>query len=155
MTLNATLRTAMLAMVFCLVGADDLMADAPRSTITLDNQSGEAVIANLVGATPHVVEVPDHQQRTVTTAAGEYTLLARYGSDPYSYVRGEHFSVEEEADHYTEITITLHGVVDGNYATQPTTCEEFAEALEAEEGMDDLPEPVQNGGIPETQRTDR
>ena len=151
------LRATVLAMVCGLAGVGDLLADAPRSTITLDNQSGTAVLAKLVGATPHVVEVPDRQQRTVSAAAGEYYLLARYGSDPdsYTYDRGDPFLVEEAADRYSEITITLHGVVDGNYATRPTTCEEFLEALLVEENMNDLPEPAQNGVIPEAQRTGR
>jgi hypothetical protein len=151
------LRAALLAMLCGLAGVGELMADSPRSTITLDNQSGKLALVKLVGTTPHVVEVPDGQQRTVSAGAGEYYLLARYGSEPgsYSYDRGNPFLVEEGADRYTEITITLHQVVDGNYATRPTTCEEFVEALSAEAGMLDLPEPAQNGVVPEAQRTGR
>lgn len=151
------LRAAVLAVVWSLAGAGDLMAASPRSTVTLDNQSGQAVIANLVGTTAHVVEVPDRQQRTVSVSAGEYYLLARYGSVPggYSYIRGDTFVAVEAADRYSEITITLHGVVDGNYATQPTNCEEFIEALPVEENLDDLLEPARNAGMPETQHTGR
>ena len=151
------LRGAVLAMLCGLAGVGDLMADSPRSTITLDNQSGKSALVKLVGATPHVVEVPDRQQRTVSAGAGEYYLLARYGSDigDYAYVRGDPFLMEEGADHYSEILITLHRVVDGNYATRPTSCEEFVQALLVEENMNDLPEPAQNGVIPEAQRTGR
>jgi hypothetical protein len=155
MGLSTMLRAAVLAMVCGQAGAGDPMAASPRSTVTLDNRSGQAVIVNLVGATAHVVEVPDRQQRTVSVAAGEYYLLARYGTEPggYSYIRGDPFLVVEAADRYSEITITLHGVVDGNYATQPTKCEEFLAALPVEENLDDLPEPAKTEALPETQST--
>jgi hypothetical protein len=106
-------------------------AQTGRSTISLDNQSGEPALVKLVGPTGHIVEVPSGTSRTVNVTAGEYYLLARYGSDPgrYAYSRGNPFKVEETASQYSAITITLHKVVGGNYPTQSSSRAEFDSAV--------------------------
>jgi hypothetical protein len=102
-----------------------------RNTVTFDNRSGEPALVKLIGPIGQTIEVPDGQSRTVNVAAGEYYLLARYGSDPnrYTYSRGDRFTVGETARQYSAITITLHKVVGGNYPTRPTSAQEFDKAI--------------------------
>jgi hypothetical protein len=120
-----------LAALLWTAGMGIALADSPRKTVTLYNRSGQPVLVKLVGTTSHVVEVPDGAQRTVPVVAEEYALLARYGADPrrYTYARGERFAVDQGSDWYSPISITLHAVIDGNYATHPATAEEFGRAL--------------------------
>lgn len=103
-----------------------IASDSPN-TITFENQSGELALVKLVGPTVMAVEVPDNGSRTVHVPAGEYYLLVRYGSisQGYHYTKGSAFSVVQTATQYSIITITLHTVINGNYAAQPTTKNEF------------------------------
>jgi len=105
-------------------------AQAPPNTITLDNRSGESALVKIVGPTVQSVEVPHDQTRTVNVAAGEYYLLVRYGKppSPYTYSKGDPFSVEQTQIRYSAITITLHKVIGGNYRTNPASQEEFEQA---------------------------
>lgn len=106
-------------------------AQTPPNTVTLDNQSGDFTLVQVIGPTGHLVEVPQGQKRTVNVAEGEYYLLARYGERPesYRYTKGKSFNVTQSATQYSALTITLHKVVGGNYPTQPTSREEFEKAL--------------------------
>lgn len=105
------------------------------SSVTFDNKSGKAALVKLVGPTTQAVEVPDGQLRTVKTAPGRYYILVRYNSNPdqYRYTKGEPFDVEEKetatGTEYSEITITLHPVVAGNYSTEPSSKDEFDKAV--------------------------
>jgi hypothetical protein len=105
-------------------------AQTARSTLTLDNQSGQSALVKLIGLAGRLVAVPNSEKRAVTIGAGKYYLLARYGSDPcrYTYSRGDPFTVEETATQYAVITITLHPVVGGNYHTRQTSAQEFDSA---------------------------
>ena len=97
------------------------------NTITFDNKSGESALVKLIGPTGQTVEVPNGESRTVNTAAGEYYILTRYGSKPkgYKYAKGDPFTVVQTESEYSIITITLHKVIDGNYATHPISGKEF------------------------------
>lgn len=96
------------------------------NTITFDNHSGETATVKLVGPTNQLVDVPKGQSITVNVAAGEYSILVRYGSsNKYSYTKGDPFKVMQNDSQYSAITITLHKVVDGNYSTQPSSQKEF------------------------------
>lgn len=103
------------------------MASDSPNTITFENQSGEFALVKLVGPTIMAVEVPDNGSRTVHVPAGEYYILVQYGSvsQGYHYTKGTAFSVVETTMQYSIITITLHTVINGNYATQPATKNEF------------------------------
>ena len=97
------------------------------NTITFDNKSGESALVKLIGPTGQTVEVPNGESRTVNSAAGEYYMLTRYGSTPkqYKYSRGDPFTVDQTESEYSIITITLHPVIGGNYATHPISSKEF------------------------------
>jgi len=116
--------------ILFLASTASLGAQALRSTITFDNQSGEPALVKLVGPTAQTVEVPNREQRAVAVAAGGYYLLARYGADPrhYTYSRGDPFKVEETTTQSAVITITLHKVVGGNYPSRSASREEFDQA---------------------------
>ena len=107
-----------------------------RNTITFDNQSGEPALVKVVGPTGAQVEVPNGASRTVNVAAGNYYLLARYGSEPsrYSYTKGDPFKVEETVRQYSAIRITLHKVAGGNYPTHSASSAQFDKAAEVKGG---------------------
>jgi hypothetical protein len=105
--------------------------DCAQSSITFDNQSGESAVVRLVGPSRREIFVPDGQQATLSgTRAGHYRLYARYRTDDgdYRYVAGDHFDVEASANTYSRITITLHGVIHGNYGSWPSSKAEFDQA---------------------------
>jgi hypothetical protein len=51
----------------------------------------------------------------------------RYGDSEqnYSYTKGDPFDVEEYGNQYSEISITLYTVADGNYGSRPARKEDF------------------------------
>lgn len=110
-----------------------VQAEHPPNTITFDNQSGEPALVILKGPTEKTVEVPDGQSRIVNAAAGKYHILVRYSNKPedYRYAKGDPFTVTQTATQYSAITITLHRVIGGDYATHPISSEEFDKILEA------------------------
>lgn len=115
-------------LVVCLSGYNvRVEAQELKNTITFENQSGEYVLVKLVGPTAQSLEVPNGETRTVNVAAGEYSILARYGSTPdqYTYTKGDPFMVTKTTTQYSAMTITLHKVVGGNYPAHPTSQEEF------------------------------
>ena len=101
------------------------------NTITLDNQSGDFALVQLIGPTQHLVEIPHGQKQTVHVPAGEYELLARYSMNPnqYRYTKGNPFTVNQTASQSSAITITLHKAVGGNYPTYPISKDEFEQVL--------------------------
>ncbi len=115
-------------------------AQIPLNTITLDNQSGDPVLVQVIGPTRHIVKVPKGEKRTVHVTAGKYYLLARYGQSrgEYRYTKGESFDVTQIATQYSMITITLHKVVGGNYSTRPISAREFEESLSSVGGKQTL-----------------
>ena len=111
-----------LAIVFACVS----MVFAQNNTVVFDNQSGEPALVKLVGPTTQEVEVATGTKGTVTVAAGRYYIKVRYGTPgKYHYSKGEEFEVKETATARSEITITLHKVVAGNYESSPISEEEF------------------------------
>ena len=105
-------------------------AQTPRATVTFDNQSGEPARVKLIGPTGRLTEVPNKQKRTVTVIGGQYYIVTRYGAaaDQYTYSKGDPFKVTQTATQHSIITITLHKVVNGNYATSPISAAEFDRA---------------------------
>lgn len=96
------------------------------STITFLNQSGEPALVKLRGATNTEVYVLNNSSKTVGALGGHHYILVRYGIAPnYTYSQGDSFSVTETATEYSDITITLHKVVYGNYRSQSLSQEDF------------------------------
>jgi len=99
-----------------------------QNTVTFDNQSGEPALVKLIGPTSKEVEVPSGTKQSVEALAGRYTIKVRYGTQgKYRYSKGQDFEVEQTATTRSEITITLHKVMAGNYDTQPISEKEFGE----------------------------
>ena len=89
-----------------------------QNKVVFDNQSGEPALVKLVGPTPANVEVPSGNKASTDAAAGRYIIKVRYGTaGKYRYTQGEEFQVAESATTRSEVTITLHKVVGGNYDT--------------------------------------
>jgi len=102
-----------------------------HSSITLENGAGETAFVKLVGPSGRTVSVPRNENRTESSIApGRYYIVVRYGDDEnkYSYMKGDPFEVEESGNEYSEISITLYRVADGNYSTRPASKEEFDRA---------------------------
>lgn len=124
-------RKHFVVILFLILGFDaspsSVYAQDNPNTITFDNKSGEPALVKLIGPTGQAVEVPNGDSRTVNTAAGEYYILTRYGSKPkgYKYAKGDPFTVVQTESEYSIITITLHPVIGGNYATHPISADEF------------------------------
>ena len=99
-------------------------------TVTFENRSGSDALVNLVGPAVFPVAVPDGSVRTVSVSGGIYYTLTRYGTPGhYDYWRGDSFAVRQfftpSGSSCSRISITLHKVANGNYATRPTSAAEF------------------------------
>ena len=109
--------------LFAIISALDACA---ANSVIFDNQSGNPAIVKLVGPTSTSVSVQNGKTETVQASAGHYYIKVRYGtSGNYVYGKGEDFDVTETATSSSEITITLHKVLNGNYRTRPMTETEF------------------------------
>lgn len=99
-----------------------------HSSISFQNGSGEDAVVKLVGPSARTTPVPQNQARSEQgIAPGRYYLVVRYGDNEknYSYTKGDPFIVEESGDQYSEISITLYKVPNGNYPTRPARKEDF------------------------------
>jgi len=109
--------------LFAIISALDARA---ANSITFDNQSGKPALVKLVGPTSTSVSVQNGNKEAVQANAGHYYIKVRYGTPGnYFYSKGEDFDVTETATSSSEITITLHKVLNGNYSTRPMTETEF------------------------------
>jgi hypothetical protein len=128
---KATRSTVVILLALVIVTAVSVSVAFGQSfydpnTITLINRSGEDALVRLVGPTRRDVTVVDGTNQTVNVVAGSYYMLVRYGRPGrYHYTRGNQFEIEQSGLSYTEMTITLHKVVGGNYGTRPSTAAEF------------------------------
>jgi hypothetical protein len=114
------------ARVFALLGLAGCARPAQLNKLTFDNQSGADALVKTVGATRGAVPVVNSSRASIQVASGKYYILVRYGgAGHYTYSRGREFFVEGGATSYSEVTITLHKVVNGNYVTAPATQAEF------------------------------
>lgn len=99
------------------------------STVTFDNQSGKPALVKLVGPTTSSVTVENSKKESATVAPGHYFIKVRYGTPgAYSYSKGDEFDVTETTTSVSDITITLHKVVAGNYGSQPISEADFGTA---------------------------
>ena len=56
-------------------------------------------------------------------------IRVRYGRPgSYRYTEGDRFRVDATATTYSQITITLHAVVHGNYGSRASSAAEFEQA---------------------------
>jgi hypothetical protein len=111
-----------------LLNTTTSQAQTPRATITFENGSGLDALVKVIGPTDRTVAVPDGEDRTVTVLGGEYYILTRYGPDSegrYTYSKGDSFDVTQTSAEYSEITITLQKVENGNYDSEPVSADEF------------------------------
>lgn len=121
---------ALIGGALVLLATPTSAAARARSTLTFENRSGEPALVKLVGPHPNTVEVPDAASRTVHVGGGRYHILVRYGAEPsqHRYTRGQSFKIVESKNRYSSARITLHRVVNGNYATSPSSRGEFEQA---------------------------
>mgnify|MGYP003374250889 CR=1 FL=1 len=97
-----------------------------QNTITFLNQSGEPALVKVRGATSTQTFVPNGSSSIVNASGGTHYIIVRYGnSPPYTYSKGDSFSVNETTTQYSAITITLHKVAHGNYSSSSTSQTEF------------------------------
>jgi len=118
---------AMIKIILCLslLLACIVSANA-QNTVSFDNKSGEPALVKLIGPTATEIEVPDGTKQVVQASAGKYIIKVRYGvQGRYHYTKGQDFTVDETATTTSEITITLHKVVNGNYGSSPISEQEF------------------------------
>jgi len=97
------------------------------NTVTFSNHSGEDAVVKVIGPARAVVAVSNGSEGAVQVPAGRYYILVRYcdRSNRCSYSRGDAFAVEETTNAYSDILITLHKVVNGNYGSRSTSGAEF------------------------------
>lgn len=112
--------------VLALLGLAAAPQTPPANAIIFDNRSGTEALAKTVGTTRDTVFVPHGSQRRVPVAPGDYYILVRYGSSGrYTFSKGREFAIEGHDSSYTEVTITLHKVANGNYPVFPVSQAEF------------------------------
>jgi hypothetical protein len=123
------MRNRLRALTFLIVWgalANGTLSAQDRPTITFSNQSGDSALVRLEGPSARIVPVPDGASRTVEVSGGVYRIFVRYGDvGKYRYTKGRPFSVTETAFQVSEIFITLHRVVGGNYESDPSNETEF------------------------------
>ena len=123
MRVRERLFVTILVLTFA-ISASGQANDSP--TITFVNQSGENCLVKVVGPTTGYVNVPNGTQQTINVRGGQYHILERYGNaGHFRYTRGEPFEVSETAYSVSDISITLHKVVGGNYTTYPDSGNSF------------------------------
>jgi WD40 repeat protein len=68
-----------------------------KNTITIENPSNADVVVKLIGPSARMVSVPSGQSISINVAAGDYSILVRYGTNPseFVYVRGGPLRVTE------------------------------------------------------------
>jgi len=99
-----------------------------HSSITFENGAGQTALVKLVGPSARTLSVPQKESRLESgIAPGRYHILVRYGDreENYTYMKGDPFDIEESGNEYSEISITLYTIVDGNYGSRPARKEEF------------------------------
>jgi hypothetical protein len=103
-----------------------LAAAAAASKVTFDNQSGRPALVKVAGPTATSVSVENGKKESVSVAPGHYYIKVRYGTPgAYAYSKGDEFDVTETATIASDITITLHKVVAGNYGSRAISEAEF------------------------------
>jgi len=93
-----------------------------------ENGAGQSALVKLVGPDRRTISVPESASRRESgVAPGRYYLLVRYGDREghYSYTKGDPFEVVEAGDQYSEISITLYVVANGNYGSRPARKDDF------------------------------
>lgn len=95
--------------------------------LTIQNNSGQFALIKTVGPTRSVTKIPLDQKKTIHLAPGEYYILVRFGFAPkeYIYTKGEAFTVKQEKEKFSLITITLHRIVSGMENDREVSGEEF------------------------------
>lgn len=102
------------------------LAIQAASTVTFDNKSGEPALVKLIGPTASSVSVENSKKESVSVTPGHYFIKVRYGVPAaYYYSKGDEFDVTETATSASDISITLHKVVAGNYGSKTITQGEF------------------------------
>jgi|GEM_PF-2344312 len=101
-----------------------------KNSLNFDNKSGQDVVVRVFNTNTDKriaeVKVPDGQTRGTSIGDGHYYIVAKYssqlgkdGKPSYTYSRGDPFTIQRPAGKRSRVTITLHKVVHGNYATVP------------------------------------
>lgn len=102
-----------------------------HSSVIFRNGAGQTALVKLVGPSARAVAVPKSESRTESAVApGRYCIVVRYGDTErnYSYMKGDPFEVEESGNRYSETSITLYTVANGNYGSRPANKQEFDKA---------------------------
>ena len=121
-----TLKAIWMVTLFIIIGAVSVYARSEVNGLTFMNKSGDLALVKLVGPSRRVVEVADGQDRRVQIASGTYIIYVRYGDKGhYRYTKGESFVIREVTGGYIQAQLTLHGVVNGNYAVEGSSRQEF------------------------------
>ena len=102
-------------------------AQSTPNKIIFDNQSGQNAVVKLIGSTKLVVKVPKQRKKTVHVAAGDYTILVRYGDSEkdFTYTKSDPFEVSQTEDHFSIITFTLYRTRGGDFNVSSISPEEF------------------------------
>ena len=102
--------------------AGGLQSAGGRNRITFLNRSGSDALVKLVGAALRKITVPNGSNSSVNVPAGTYNIKIRYELGRiHSYALGDPFEIVETPTSISDVTITLHPVVGGNYTTHPLT----------------------------------
>ena len=106
--MGKTLRNFIIGFCLSLLFLAGSASAEESPTVTIQNESSEAVLAKLAGPMTGVVTVPAGEARTVKVQGGQYLALFRYGVRHYSYTKVGPFDVVQTATEFSEITIVLH-----------------------------------------------
>ncbi len=107
-----------------------------KNILNFANKSGEDVVVRVFHQNSHKriteVRVQNGLTHGTNIADGDYYIVSKYvsktGKDDKGTIRfskGDPFSIKPPAGRRSNVTITLHGVVDGNYGAVPSDTTEF------------------------------
>ena len=103
---------------------------AGANTLTVINGTGEYALVRIKTydtVTRAELSIAPGGEQTCHLPNGDYYEVVRLGRTPeeYYYAKGEGFELEALWGQYIQASLTLHGVIDGNYANMPATVRDF------------------------------
>lgn len=121
-----TIKAVIIAILISCFVLPTAVSAFERNRITFINKSGMDALVKLVGPRRYVVLVEDSESETIRIYGGTYHVFVRYDEGSrFRYAKGEQFQIEDSAYSFTEASLTLHGVINGNYSIENISQDAF------------------------------
>ena len=118
------------ALISCAGQRSLALSAAGMHSLTIRNGTGEFALVRIKtasGQTRGELAIEAGGSGSLSLDSGQYFEVVRFGRSPdsFRYAKGEGFTLSAPSGGYVQATLTLHGVVDGNYVTQAASRRDF------------------------------